>query len=63
MTKNELKDLGSARYISSMFLPKYKRIVEDLYQKAIELDNSTKLEILIPTIEDLNESKTIIRKR
>lgn len=55
MSSRELEKVGKEPYKGSLFLPKYQRIIEELYTKAREQNDQSNIEIQkIPTIEDLN---------
>jgi hypothetical protein len=63
MSSRELEKVGKEPFKGSLFLPKYQRIIEDLYTKAREQNERSNIEMQnIPTIEDLNrldQSKNI----
>jgi hypothetical protein len=55
MSSRELEKVGKEPFKGSLFLPKYQRIIEDLYTKAREQNERSDIEMQnIPTIEDLN---------
>jgi len=55
MSSRELEKVGKEPFKGSLFLPKYQRIIEDLYTKAREQNERSNIEMQnIPTIEDLN---------
>ena len=56
MLKNRMETSDWESYITSLFLPKYKRIIQELYLKTQGNDEETNMDIqTIPTIEELNK--------
>ncbi len=66
MSSREIEKVGKEPFKRSLFLPKYQRIIENLYNKAREQNKQSNIEIQdIPTLEDLNRldlSKNIYDK-
>ena len=56
MSSRELKKVGNEPFKRSLFLPKYQRIIDNLYVKVREQKEQSNIELQdIPTIENLNK--------
>lgn len=55
MKSREFEKVGKEPFKRSLFLPKYQRIIENLYNKAREQNEQSNMEMQnLQTIEDLN---------
>ena len=56
MSSREFEKVGNEPFKRSLFLPKYQRIIENLYIRTHEQNKQSNIEIQnLPTIEDLNK--------